>query len=244
MGRPERPARCHVGSGSVLTRPFPHRTPVGVGTSQSVTRKEESVNEDIEQQLRAAIDSGDSADIDRLAALMDAADRQPEADPNLLGAALWYASVGLHVFPLRQGEKIPHAGTHGCKDATTDADTIRAWWERWPGSNVAIATGHRVDVVDIDGHEGQKARIANWDNIFAKVDRDKLAVVLTPRPGGMHIYVPSTGDGNKAGILTAIDYRGAGGYVVAPPSIITVGPNQGTYTFLGQPSLTPDEAAA
>jgi hypothetical protein len=35
---------------------------------------------------------------------------------------------------------------------------------------------------------------------------------------GTHYYFQATGFSNKVGLLPGIDYRGAGGYVVAPPS--------------------------
>jgi hypothetical protein len=187
---------------------------------------------DAEAELRAAIDAGDRAEIERLGAIVDSLDVKPEPAP-LLGSALWYAEQGLHVFPLQPGTKIPFKGSHGCKDATTNPEQIRAWWARTPDANLAIATGFLVDVVDIDGPTGQRERIAHWDDIFAKVDADNLGKVLTPRRGGMHIYVPATGDGNATGIVTSVDYRGVGGYVVAPPSRT----EQGSYRWLGSPNL-------
>jgi hypothetical protein len=47
-----------------------------------------------------------------------------------------------------------------------------------------------------------------------------LGISCTPRAGGIHRYVRATGDGNGAKIAPGIDYRGAGGYVVAPPSMV------------------------
>jgi hypothetical protein len=44
-------------------------------------------------------------------------------------------------------------------------------------------------------------------------------VVSTPR-GGQHIYLEPLGGGNLAGVIPGIDYRGAGGYVLAPPSVL------------------------
>lgn len=178
----------------------------------------------IETKLRTAINQGDTALINQLRQQMDALQEQQRPHYTLLGAALWYATQGIHVFPLRPGSKIPHGGTNGCKDATADEPTIRAWWTKWPDSNVAIATGHTVDVVDIDGATGQLSRAHHWD-IFDSLD--VIGVVNTPRPGGMHLYVPVAGKGNKAGLLPGIDYRGQGGYVCAPPSTNP----QGTYTW-------------
>lgn len=199
----------------------------------------------LETQLRAAIDRDDAAEISRLGDLIDRHERDnPKPAVTLGSAALWYASVGLHVFPLRAGSKIPHPRTHGCKDATTDSAQILQWWTEIPDSNIGIATGHLVDVVDIDGVVGQQSRTCHWDDMFAAIDHDKVAVVMTPRPGGMHIYVPAQGEGNSAGIVPAVDYRGTGGYVVAPPSVISDGANPGTYTFLSAPRFAELATAA
>lgn len=193
--------------------------------------------DDLEADLRTAVDAGDEPAIDALGAVLDTRTHHPAAAPSVLASALWYAEVlGLRVFPIQAGLKLPHKGTRGFKDATTDPDTIRAWWERWPDSNLAIATGHLIDVVDIDGAAGQHSRCRNW-GMFE--DLHVLATVTTPRAGGMHLYVPARGVGNKAGLLPCIDYRGDGGYVLAPPSSTV----DGTYRFL-QPLLPEALAAA
>jgi hypothetical protein len=166
----------------------------------------------------------------------------PKAPPSMLASALWYATQGLRVFPLSPGSKIPFKGSDGCLAATTNPDLIRDWWDQDPDSNIGLATGYKVDVVDIDGPAGQKSRVDHWEDIFGQVDSDKVAVVSTPRPGGMHIYVPANGQGNAAAILPGIDIRGAGGYVLAPPSVLIEGrckpsDTPGTYRFLGTPNF-------
>jgi hypothetical protein len=138
---------------------------------------------------------------------------------NLGGAALCYARIGLAVFPLQARSKIPTRGSHGCKDATTDEDRIIEWWTRRPDANIGIATGRLVDVVDIDGRTGRTSERHNRE-LFATLT--VYGRVNTPRPGS-HLYVPAQGVGNKAGLLPGIDYRGIGGYVVAPPSVTDVG---------------------
>lgn len=187
--------------------------------------------DDAETDLRAALDAADHDTIKRLEKVID--DLDAHRDPPALGnAALWYAQQGLKVFPLSPGTKIPFKGTGGCLDATNDPDMVRKWWfEGNPDANIGIATGHLVDVIDIDGPLGQRSRADHWDML------DKLNVigkVSTPRPGGMHLYVPATGKGNKAGLLPGIDYRGAGGYVVAPPSTNP----QGRYLWLAPLAIT------
>ena len=189
---------------------------------------------DLEQMIIAAMAADDWAAVAHLEPQLDAVD-QPKPPAPILSAALWYAEQGLRVFPLQPGLKMPHRGTRGLKEATTDRDQILAWWSRWPDSNVAIATGHLVDVIDIDGPTG----VASWarmKNLPATV-----GVVSTPRPGGTHLYVAATGKGNKAAIAPGVDYRGLGGYVVAPPSINEAGVR---YTWRRPLNLASVEAVA
>lgn len=182
----------------------------------------------IEAQIRAAIDAGANADLlDQLGHQLGRADQKPE--PSLPGAALWYANTGLRVFPLQPGRKDPYPASHGCLDATSDQDQIISWWTHRPNANIGIATGHLVDVIDIDGPDGVHSWVELGDGL-----PPILGTVSTPRDGGSHLYVPATGRGNKARIYPGIDYRGRGGYVVAPPSTLAVDPARtyhGPYTW-------------
>jgi hypothetical protein len=175
--------------------------------------------DDLEAQLDAALKADDAQAIARIGRELDqleAETKRRQTSPSCLAAALWYAEQGLAVFALAPGSKIPRKGSAGCKDATSDPATIRKWWANDPEANVAIATGHLVDVIDIDGLPGQIS-IADDPEVL-----DGLVVigsVSTPRPGGLHYYIAATGSGNRAGILPSVDHRGRGGYVVAPPSV-------------------------
>jgi hypothetical protein len=153
------------------------------------------------------------------------ADNKPA--PSLHASALWYGSQGLQVFPLQPGSKVPFRGSRGCKMASSDPELINAWWTGNPHANIGIATGHLVDVIDIDGAQGHLEWSRKYGDTWAGLII--LGTVSTPRPGGMHLYVPARkGMGNKAALLPAVDYRGAGGYVVAAPSRN----DQGTYRWL------------
>jgi hypothetical protein len=171
------------------------------------------------------------AEVDRLDPALN---RKPVTT---LQAALWYAGRNLKVFPLVYGRKVPHKGTAGFLDATTDADQVRLMWQRFPGSNVGIATGHLVDVIDIDGSLGVASMLKHWD-LFQPPMLDVLGVVSTPRPGGRHLYIAATGRKNGQKLAPGVDFRGLGGYVVAPPSYVNepepaVGePYAGTYYWL------------
>lgn len=186
-------------------------------------------------QLHAALAAGDAATVATITDLLDAEDAarlQRLTRPGaLLDASLWYAKTGIPVFPLKAGQKTPllpraHAkgmpacygdcglDGHGLYDATTDVEKIRAWWTATPQANIGLPTGHLFDVIDVDMPDG-----------YRSLGEDRDAGLLPPihgrvitASGGTHLYIVPTGGGNAAGFRPGIDYRGAGGYVVAPPS--------------------------
>lgn len=166
-----------------------------------------------EDHLRQALDLGDPRWIDVACREVDEADHAPTGY-SMLQAALYYASIGLHVFPLSPGSKLPLKESRGFEDATTDPAQLRRWWKEDDTRNVGIATGHLVDVIDVDGYEA----LCTW--VKLEDTPPVLGVVSTPREGGLHYFIPATGMGNRAGLAKGvdIDYRGIGGYVVAPPS--------------------------
>jgi Bifunctional DNA primase/polymerase, N-terminal len=104
---------------------------------------------------------------------------------------------------------------HGIKDATCNRARILAWWTRHPQANIGLATGHRFDVLDVDGPAGAQAiRTFATDHGL----RSSGPLVRTGG-GGWHYYVAPTGLGNACPAeLEQVDWRGRGGYVVAPPS--------------------------
>ena len=177
-----------------------------------------------------------AADVDRLAAEIDrretAADARLRAPGALAAAAHWYAARGLPVFPLVPRGKRP-VTRHGVKDATLDRDQIARWWHETPAANIGVATGHRVDVIDIDGPPGYTSLATMHAN---RIVPHVLGIVGTAgdrgrdRPRGQHLYVATTGvRRNSAKRLPGIDTRGVGGYVVAPPSI---GPDGTRYSWI------------
>lgn len=131
---------------------------------------------------------------------------------DLLAAAIDYGQRGWPVFPLKPREKTPLV-THGFKDATIDADAITAWWKRWADANIGLATGHTFDVVDIDSPEA----LAGLVDVCAGRPMPWGPEVVTGK--GWHLWHRPHGCGNRAGIIPGVDYRGRGGYVIAPPSV-------------------------
>src|ERR1700691_319081 len=94
---------------------------------------------------------------------------------NMLDAALAYSRMGFRVFPLHTiidgrcrcsrdpgiicASNPPSPGKHprvkgGFKSATADQTQIRRWWGKQPDSNIGIATGSGIAVIDIDGEQG------------------------------------------------------------------------------------------
>lgn len=152
----------------------------------------------------------------------------------LLSTALSYARRGWPVFPVARRGKLPAIpsahpqgdparGTcrgecgrdgHGLHDASIDLDRIAAWWRQYRDANVGLRTGVVFDVLDIDGPDGIEALNAH------RADRPTTwgPETLTGR-GGHHLLFLPTGHGNRAGIVPHVDWRGAGGYIVAPPSV-------------------------
>jgi Bifunctional DNA primase/polymerase, N-terminal len=115
--------------------------------------------------------------------------------------------VGKH--PL--GSLVPH----GLKEATTNRARILAWWTRHPQANIGLATGHRFDVLDVDGPTGEQA----IRQLAATHDLHSFGPLVRTGGGGWHYYLAPTGLGNASPTgLAHVDWRGHGGYVVAPPS--------------------------
>ncbi|WP_324653776.1 bifunctional DNA primase/polymerase [Georgenia sp. H159] len=139
--------------------------------------------------------------------------------PSLELAALAYAQAGVPVFPCLPEGKAPLT-QRGFHDASRDSRQVGVWWRHWPEANIGLSTGAAsgIDVVDIDMHDGEGG--------FAGFERARQAglvaswawLVRTPS-GGVHAYYPHGPEQRSWALGTAhVDFRGDGGYVIAPPS--------------------------
>jgi hypothetical protein len=150
-------------------------------------------------------------------------------------AAARYAAEGVPVFPCVAGEKRPLT-THGFHDATTDPRTVRAWWDKWPVANIGIPTGafSGIDVVDIDRRPEHSGFAA-----FERARRSRItgrweALIRTPS-GGIHAYYPTDVNHPQQSWQAPsahIDFRGDGGYILAPPSIAGTASNAHGYSVI------------
>lgn len=125
---------------------------------------------------------------------------------------------------------------NGLQDATTDLAQIRKWWGMWPEANIGVATGSKSGfvVLDVDAHHGGNDTIRDLvkkngefsEKVYAKTGNGGYHI-LFQHPGG---YIPNTqGSETKPSKLgMGLDFRGDGGYIVAPGSTHYSG---NTYTW-------------
>lgn len=144
--------------------------------------------------------------------------RLPEHLPD---AAAAYATAGIAVFPCVPGGKRPLT-EHGFHDATTNLNQVGAWWQRHPGANIGIATGRGVDVVDVDVHG-----TGTGFPVLKTLQQENLisgwGLAVRSPSGGLHLYYPSSPDSEARSWSRGrahVDFRGTGGYIIAPPSIV------------------------
>ena len=146
-------------------------------------------------------------------------------------AALRYAEAGIPVLPCLPGGKRPITA-HGLHDATCDPAQLTAWWARWPTANIGIPTGGAsgIDVVDIDVRPTGSGFAALRGASVAGLLDGWAAIVRTPS-GGAHVYFAADLSRPQRCWQAAsahVDFRGDGGYVVAPPSATA----RGAYTTM------------
>lgn len=130
-------------------------------------------------------------------------------------------SMGLCVFPLKPGTKVP-ATAHGQDDASNDLATVTRWAREYPRANWGIfCAPSGLYVIDVDCGDGKIGQ-ASWDALVAQHGHVDTFTVRT-QSGGLHFYYrmpPSDALTNTAGKLGKhIDTRG-NGYVVAPGSTV------------------------
>mgnify|MGYP003375272060 CR=1 FL=1 len=178
-------------------------------------------------------------------------------------AAVAYAERGWRVFPVawvrddgacscgdadcKSPAKHPLT-SHGLKDASSDAQQVARWWREKPRANIGIRTGAEsgLVVLDVDPPEGEEqlARI--------EAHHGPIPPTLTARSGkgGQHFYFAHPGRpvSNRQDVLGertakemgAIDVRGDGGYIIAPPSRNAAGAYEWTAPDETPPAHIPD----
>jgi Bifunctional DNA primase/polymerase, N-terminal len=144
-------------------------------------------------------------------------------------AAQSYAALGYAVVPMHTAQpggactcadpSCPDPGKHPRlrgwqRLAAVDPAVAGEWWRRWPDANLALATGRRFDVLDLDGAAGVEALRA----LLSIAPTEHPGPVARTGGGGWHLLHAPTGLGNRVGLLPGVDWRGRGGLILAPPS--------------------------
>jgi hypothetical protein len=134
----------------------------------------------------------------------------------LIDAALAYAVDGRPVFPC--GANKQPLVARGFLAASKDPEDIRRWWSRWPDAFIGMPTGPAsgVSVLDLDlkkekDKNGFEA-VPDWET--------RTPVIAMTQSGGAHLYFAAEGSPRNTTdeIAFGVDTRGAGGYVIVPPS--------------------------
>ncbi|MDO5681363.1 MAG: bifunctional DNA primase/polymerase [Propionibacteriaceae bacterium] len=136
-------------------------------------------------------------------------------------AARTLAAAGVPVFPCEPDGKRPLT-RRGFHDATTDPAQVAAWWSRAPEANIGLPTGSvsGVLVVDVDVHGPVDGRAA-WRRASEAGLVDGAGLLIRTPTGGAHAYflaTPGTEQRSWQAANAGVDFRGDGGYIIAPPS--------------------------
>lgn len=158
------------------------------------------------------------------------------------------AAAGYSVFPCHNGgpqAKRPMPGVFWRSASTSDRVKIAGWWRRWPDAAVGLDLAKSgLLVIDADRHgadDGVEA-VAHLMHEHG-FDPNPVPTVATPNQG-THFYFrqpPGQNHGNARGALPAgIDVRGAGGYVIAPGSVMDDGRLYEGFGAIDEAPMLPD----
>ncbi|WP_231123655.1 bifunctional DNA primase/polymerase [Nocardioides sambongensis] len=173
---------------------------------------------------------------------------ESESTADLASATRRYVHLGIPVFPCVPRGKRPLT-KNGFHNATTSARTVTEWWHRTPEANIGIPTGWRsgLDVVDVDVH-GSGSGYPAFEGARAAGIADGWAWLVRTPSGGLHAYYPRTAvtDAADRGEQRSwqapsahVDFRGDGGYVVVPPSRLSIDGAQATYAVIATATHEP-----
>ncbi len=129
---------------------------------------------------------------------------------SLLDEALEYRKTGFSLIPVAK-DKRPLVKWEPYQKEIPSEEQIRAWWQAYPEANIGIITGEINDIVVLDCDNQETI---DW---FEENYTGNTPCVQTPK--GRHYYFKyQEGIRNTVRIKGALDVRGSGGYIVAPPS--------------------------
>ncbi|MBS3765144.1 bifunctional DNA primase/polymerase [Candidatus Bipolaricaulota bacterium] len=142
-------------------------------------------------------------------------------------ALKYQQELGLSIFPVELSwneedekvEKKPVVKWKPFQEEKPPVSKVKSWWNRWPEAGIGVVTGRINDLLVLDSDSDRAEEYINDQGIGAEP---------TPKArtgsGGSHLYFryPEGCEVSTAARFTdedlEIDYRGEGGFVVAPPS--------------------------
>ncbi len=146
---------------------------------------------------------------------------------NILESALSYERAGMSIIPLEPRGKKPLIQWEPYQKKRAAPAEVAAWWKKWPNANIGIVCGAASGIIalDVDGPEGRKTLQEG------KYQLPPTRINSTGGGGWHYIYkypgFECRNFARKAGetLLPGVDFRGDGGYIVAPPSVHRTGQN-------------------
>ena len=151
-----------------------------------------------------------------------------EEEHHILSVAHAYVETGFSVMPLKKLEKRPSLSNWKfLQERLPTRDEIESWFGYHPDLNIGIITGEisGISVLDLD-HAKKEEDDHGWENLkkggWIFPSKEETPIIKTPH--GYQIYydydkdMPTTT--NFFGYKN-VDTRNDGGYVVAPPSVVT-----------------------
>jgi hypothetical protein len=129
-------------------------------------------------------------------------------------AALTYAALGWHVFPLKPDTKDGHYLSDGHRGASNDLEQVAQWWGQYPDANIGLnlaASG--LIAVDPDIYKPG----CEWDCFIRDHDLPETLVQSSARGGKHYIFTAPPGDEFAGKLANGVDIK-RNGYIVVAPS--------------------------
>jgi len=152
----------------------------------------------------------------------------------LMVAALEYARHGWRVLPLVKRGKRP-VTPHGVHDATNDVAYLHDYWAADPELNVGLACDGWV-ALDVDARSGGLDSIRELCARYGSLPKD---AVQRTGGGGWHVLFADPGLPLRGRLADwpGVEWKGAGGYIVAAPSVHESGDEYRWHGPWDQPAL-------
>jgi hypothetical protein len=141
-------------------------------------------------------------------------------------AALSYEHLGLSVIPVEPRGKRPLVEWQEYQSRRATQAEIKGWWAKWPKANVGVVTGEISGLVVVDVDSADAAHLLHEQ--VPELDFRSIPRSRTGKGWQLFFNHPGVKVENRTAIFSGLDFRGDGGYVVAPPS---VHPNGKTYVW-------------